>query len=152
VNEEDFRRLRHAYRATEYRACEDGVELVLRIDEPCEALAGLHARLGVATSAFLTAWNPGSVETSYEVNAAANARLRAALEGLGLRCFEGAGVGAGGWSEASFLVPGIGHDEAVRLGRAYDQIAIVFAAADAVPRLVFMQTGPAGGRSRRSSR
>lgn len=63
---------------------------------------------------------------------------------LGLPTLEGEGVGTGGdWpSEPSLLVLGIGGSEAVELGRAFGQVAIVIGRLGAPARLCFCSPPP----------
>jgi len=130
-----------AYRATHY--CVNGAHppFLLRVDVQNADLAAFHAAHGVRSSAFLTAWNPGSRPTPEEANHAAQRRLRSALLGRGLRLVDGLGVDpTGQWAgEESVLVLGIDQGTACAVGREFDQHGIVFSGDDAVPRLVLLQ-------------
>ena len=68
-------------------------------------------------------------------------KLEAELKAAGLPFLRGEGVDpSGSWpGEPSVLVLGISAEEAVRLGRAYGQNAIVVAGRDAVARLVMVE-------------
>lgn len=111
---------------------------VLRIGEPSAELAALHDAVGVSTSAFVTACNPGSVALSDAENARRHAELRAEVRRLGFASHEGRGRHpSGDWpAEASLLVLGIDEAAARSLGRRFGQKAIVWTGADATPRLI----------------
>jgi hypothetical protein len=128
------------YRATEYWVHAEP-PFVLHVDEASPALARLHEAHGVTTSAFLTAYNPFSKPQDDAVNTARQATLEAELKERGLVYVHGEGRGASdeGWTEPSFLVLGITHEDACAIGARYEQNAILFAGADAVPRLVLLR-------------
>jgi hypothetical protein len=129
-----------AYRAAEYRVRAEPA-FVLRVDEPSPALAALHAAHAVGCSAFLTAWNPRGTPAPAAENTAAAARLEAALRERGLALVAGRGIDpAGEWGgEESVLALGLGRSEACAVGREFGQNAILWAAGDAVPRLVLLR-------------
>lgn len=130
-----------AYRATHY--CVNGATppFLLRVDATNADLAAFHAANGVRSSAFLTAWNPGSRPTADEVNQAAQQRLKARLLGGGFRVVDGLGVDpTGQWAgEESVLVLGIPRAAACAVGREFHQHGIVWSDADAVPRLLLLE-------------
>ena len=130
-----------AYRATEYRVGSGRDAFVLRIDARSEPLARLYGACGASCAAFMTACNPHSRVQAAEANRAAIARLREVLGASACRLIEGAGVDPSGvWpAEASVLALGLGLEDAKALGRRFDQNAIVWAAADAIPRLVLLR-------------
>jgi hypothetical protein len=129
-----------AYRETEYRVHGDA-PLVLKIDEPSAPLAALHARLQVASSAFITAANPFSQTCDPLRNDARQRALADELARLGYTAIPGIGQHpANGWpGEPSFLVPGISLDAARALGTKHGQNAIVWSSADAVPQLILLR-------------
>ena len=130
-----------AYRRTHYEITLPGGEpLVLRVDVANPALQLIHASCRVGCSAFLTAWNPRSLQRPAALNAAANAELRARLGAQGLECWPGRGRDPdNAWpAEESLFVPGLELQAACALARHYGQNAIVHAAEDAVPRLVWV--------------
>ena len=136
-----------AYAATDYRVTGTEPAFVLRIGHHNVALAECHHRYGVASSAFITAWNPGSQPRPIAENETAQRRLRNELEARGLPVLAGEGIDIHGqWpAEPSLLVLGISAHEAHRLAVRYDQHAIVFAGADAVPTLIWGCELPAPG-------
>jgi hypothetical protein len=133
--------LADAYRRTEFRVADRGWDFVLRIDQPSSVLASCHEAFGVTRSAYITAWNPRSEPAALEVNEFIQAKLEAELKAAGLSFVRGVGVDPSGtWpGEPSVLVLGISAEEAVRLGSAYGQSAIVVAGRDAVARLVMVE-------------
>lgn len=94
--------------------------------------------------AIITAWNPASRRLPDEENAARNRDLEADLVRLGHAPVACVGVGRDGWSEPSFLVPGIALDEALALGRRYEQNAVVWGEDGGQPRLLITREGFAG--------
>ncbi len=129
-----------AYRETEYRVQGD-TPFILKIDRHSAALAALHARLHVASSAFITAANPFSQPCDASRNDARQRALAAELAQVGLAAIAGIGRHPdNGWpGEPSFLVPGLSLDAASALGAKYGQNAIVWSGADAVPRLILLR-------------
>jgi hypothetical protein len=136
--------LEAAYRRTHYEVQTPAGPLQLRIDEHCPRLEAVHAELGVRESVFLTAWNPHSVPQCAPRNAVAQARLDQQLAALGLTIWPGWGRDPEGkWpAEQSLFVAGLAREAAVQLAAQFEQHAFVHAAADAVPRLVWVR--PAG--------
>jgi len=134
------RRLEAAYRVTDYVVHAPGGVCTLHVDEPSAALAALHAQHGVQCSAFISAWNPGSVPASAADNEAAHRRLLALLRAGGHPLIEGWGRDpTGAWpAERSVLALGISASAARRLAARCGQRALLCAGADAVPRLVWL--------------
>ena len=129
-----------AYLATEYRIQGDW-PLVLRIGQPNEQLASLYGVHAVRCAAILTAWNPYSEPKPDAENHAAQARLIAELDRLGLQHQPGHGADpTGQWPpEDSRLVFGLDFATATSLGVRFGQNGYVWAAADAEPTLVLLQ-------------
>ena len=129
-----------AYRRTLFRVFDLDGEFVMRIDVPCPELLRCHARHGVSSSCFITAWNPGSVRRIGIRNWWAQRRLTAAIRRTGLAALSGQGDDPDGkWTpEPSYLVLGVDETEARGLGREFGQLAVVFAGPDATPRLVWL--------------
>jgi hypothetical protein len=135
--------LEAAYRRTVYEVQAPDGPMLLRIDEHCPRLQAVHARLGVGESVFMTAWNPQSVPQCTARNAVAQARLDQRLAALEFTIWPGCGRDPeGSWpAEQSLFVAGLDRDTAAGLAREFAQHAFVHAAADAIPRLVWVQTG-----------
>jgi hypothetical protein len=130
-----------AYLATDYRIGHTAQDIVLTIGERAERLAAVFATNGVDCGAFLTAYNPqGTVQTD-EANDRAHAELAAKLQALGLQAIEGSGSEEGtDWpSEKSYFALGLALEPAKEIGTHFDQDAIVWVGADAVPQLILLR-------------
>ena len=144
-----------AYRATEYRVePETGSDsesgpgssraLILLIDQYSKPLSRLFAASGHQCAAFITACNPFSVSQSCEANDAVCARLRYALIRRAAhpeQIIKGESRDpSGAWpEEKSFLALGLDLETSQLLGREFGQNAIVWAGADAIPRLILLR-------------
>ncbi|MDH6149335.1 MULTISPECIES: DUF3293 domain-containing protein [Paraburkholderia] len=129
-----------AYLETHYRVISDE-PMTLLVGTPNPALEALHEATGVESSAFITAWNPYSQKCGDETNANRQKALAGELTALGLRFLPGVGLHPSGkWpGEPSFLVLGISFESAKELAERYEQNAIIWARADAVPELVLLR-------------
>ena len=130
-----------AYLATDYRIGHTSQDIVLTIGQRSERLAALFATNGVDCGAFLTAYNPqGTVQTD-AINDQAHAELSAKLQALGLHAIEGSGSEEGtDWpSEKSFFALGLALDPAKEIGIHFEQDAIVWVGADAIPQLILLR-------------
>ena len=132
-------RLEAAYRATDYVVEAPAGAFALHVDEPSAALAALHAQYRVQSSAFVSAWNPRSMPASTADNDAAHRRLLGLLQVAGYAVIEGWGRDRrGAWpAERSLLVLGIAAEQAQRLAADFGQNALLYAGADAIPRLLW---------------
>ncbi|MCX7056593.1 MAG: DUF3293 domain-containing protein [Pseudomonadota bacterium] len=130
-----------AYRATHY--CVTGLypSFLLRADTYSSDLALCHRTHSVACSAFITAWNPLSVATSHDENVAAQVRLEARLRACGCVLIAGLGVDpTGQWEgEESLLALGLELDTATLIAREFQQNGLLWAGADAVPKLILLR-------------
>lgn len=115
----------------------------MRVDEGCVELDALLTDHGVSTWAYVTASNPGSRQLSDEDNSARLRELEADVVTLGVRAYPGEGVPDDGrWPpESSLLILGIAREDAVRLGRRYDQVAVVCGELGGVAKLVLCIDG-----------
>ncbi|WP_434299045.1 DUF3293 domain-containing protein [Corallococcus exiguus] len=110
---------------------------VLRVD-------ALHPELDAAltahrftTWAFLTAWNPHAHARPLRTNARLQQRLLALLEARGHPSVSAVGVAEDRrWFEESLFVPGLSRDEALRMGRLFDQEAVLWGAVGGAAELV----------------
>ena len=129
-----------AYLETDYRVFSEP-PFALCIGAASETLLKLYCQYGADCATFVTACNPYSQQVEAAANAARQAELESELKQRGLKFIAGEGRHpAGGWpAEASFLVLGISREEAMDLGRRYEQNAVVWCGADAVPELVLLR-------------
>jgi len=129
------------YRRTDYHVDLPDAPFVFRVDERSPPLADLLAGRKAGSAALITACNPYSQKASDAQNRAANERMKGELQAAGLEPIPARGVDRDGtWpAEAGFFVVGIARAAAEDLGRRYRQNAIVFAAEDALPRLVALR-------------
>jgi len=96
--------------------------------------------------AVLTAWNPGGQLQDAERNAAAQARLLAALHGR----LAAPGVnGEGRWREESVIVDGITLRDAADLGARFGQLAVMYGVGR---RAALVWCGVPGGNGMRVER
>ena len=109
--------------------------MVGSINRPLQALLQRH---DTRQWAFLTAWNPGSIELSQIENDLRQRDLIAVVESAGYSWLPAEGVGQDpGWPpEQSLFVLGISRAEARRLGARFDQLAVVVGRRGAPSRLV----------------
>lgn len=138
--------LDRAYRATRYEVTGANGAFVLRVDQPNAELAAQHAAAGVSCSVFLTACNPRSTVLTDAENARRNAALLLRLQAGGWPHLPAATIDpAGRWPvEAGFLVLGLTRAEGMALAAQFGQNAILVAAGEPTPRLVWC-TPPATG-------
>ena len=138
-NEHDCRALAHVvkkatFELTKWREYEQTKFCVF--DEPrqrfCFTVGSTNARLerllerhAVDRWAFITAWNPASVELSREDNHRRQAELRSRLSEYIVIPGEGVGRDPSWPPEPGLLVLGIPRKDAIRLGRGFGQLAIV---------------------------
>jgi hypothetical protein len=121
--------LLRAYKKTRFVVRAPEGEIVLRVGERNLHLDALMAKFSAVSSAFVTAWNPGSVSLSVDENQNRQTTLTVEVEKAGYVSFCGEGVGQDQtWApEASVLIVGILRGDAQRLGMRFGQVAIVFA-------------------------
>lgn len=132
--------LQDAYRATEYRVLAPHA-FTLRIDTRSNALLDLYRSSGAREAAFLTAWNPFSVDTSEEQNRSAQALLVERLANLDATVLPGLGIDptSGHPGEESVLALGVPRDVAIRIAQDFQQNALVWIGPDAIPELILLQ-------------
>jgi hypothetical protein len=129
-----------AYRAADYHV-HARPEFVIRVDAASAPLEALYRQRGVGCSSYLTAWNPHSRQLTTTENAQAQAALMDRLQTAGFVWLEGcARDPTGRWpDEPSVLVPGLEREPASKIAAGFGQNAIIWAGADAVPRLVLLR-------------
>ncbi len=129
-----------AYSETNYVAHGDS-PVTLNVDCKSAALARLHKAYLVDCSAFITACNPFSQQLDEAANAARQAALAEQLKRRGRRFLDGIGQHPSNeWAgEPSFLIFGLALEAAKTLGMQWEQNAIIWCGADAVPRLILLR-------------
>lgn len=117
-----------AYGRTTFVANTPTGRLSLRVGRRSGELDALPAAHGVATWAYVTAFNPGSQLLPAEANAARQRELERHVAARGFIAYPGEGIGDDRrWPpEPSLLVLGIGRTDAMHLGRKFGQLAIVY--------------------------
>jgi hypothetical protein len=129
-----------AYRATDYRVehAPNG-PFVIRVGECSVDLEQLLIDEVAFDWAYLTACNPGSVPLPGEENCMRTIELREFLVSAGWKTYYGVSVSRDGtWREPSFLVLGMPEDEAIKIGRRFQQNAVVVGRMAEPARLVWV--------------
>lgn len=129
-----------AYSRTTYTAeLGDGETLALRIGESNHRLDRLLEAHGTDCWAYVSACNPQSVAQSMDMNAELHRQLVACVDRRGFSWYAGKGEpDEPGWlPEASVLILGIDAQDALVLGRRFQQAAIVCGALGGSARLVW---------------
>lgn len=130
-----------AFMATDYRIGHTPQDIVLNIGQRSARLAALFAAKGVNCGAFLTAYNPRGALQPEAANQLAHAQLATQLEQLGHAVIAGSGSEKGtDWAaEESYFALGLALAPAKAMGTHFDQDAIVWVGADAVPQLILLR-------------
>ena len=130
-----------AYLATDYRLGHTDQDIVLNIGQRSERLAVLFADKGVNCGAFITAYNPRGALQPDAANHLAHAQLATQLAQLGHEVIAGSGSEKGtDWAaEQSYFALGLALASAKAMGTHFDQDAIVWVGADAVPQLILLR-------------
>ena len=130
-----------AYKASSYRLEHCSPSIALRIDQYHPALAELLSQRGVSCGAFITAHNPRGAQQSDQANDAAHGQLARQLAALGVSCIEGSGSEKGTpWpAERSYFALGLSLQAARNMGAFFNQDAIVWVGADAIPQLILLR-------------
>ena len=130
-----------AYEATDYRLGHTDQDIVLNIRKRSKRLATLFAVNGVNCGAFLTAYNPKGTIQSDSANAQGHAELASKLQELGVQTIEGSGSEEGTeWpAEKSYFALGLSLEHAKAIGNEFEQDAMVWVGANAVPQLILLR-------------
>jgi len=136
--------LLQAYRETHYKVNAGPTDLehfVLRVGEASKPLAGLHKKLGVDCSAFITACNPWGESLPDAENSKRQENFLQVLRVRSLRSIEGIGQHpCNQWQgEPSVLILGLSLAAARVLAQDYQQNAFVWSGADSTPQLVLIR-------------
>ncbi len=129
-----------AYRQTHYRV-EGRPSFILRIGVASTELVRLYKTFHSESAAFITACNPRSQRLDAATNTSRHDRLTQDLSAAGRVFLPGVGEHPDiDWpGESSYLVFGLSRDEAIALGRRYEQNAVVWCGEDTVPELVLLR-------------
>jgi hypothetical protein len=134
-----------AYETTRFCVDDGARRVCFTQGSPSPRLQALLRRHDAVRWAFLTAWNPASVELSRADNDARQDDLKRDLVSSGYRWLPGEGVGVDPecQPEESLLVLGISGGKAVAVGRDFGQLAVVVGRRDGPARLVPCAPTPA---------
>jgi hypothetical protein len=129
-----------AYQQTEYRV-HGSVPIILQVGVRSAQLAILHQVHRTDCSAFVSACNPLGVLIDDAANTQRQEALAAQISRLGHIAIAGIGQHpTGTWpAEPSFLVLGLSRAGAQQLGRKFEQNAILWANAAAIPELLLLR-------------
>ncbi len=113
--------------------------IAIEIGKRNEELDALIKKDGQTEWAYLTAYNPYSKELSDKENLQRQSQLLSKISCY--KFYEGEGVGEDStWKpERSILIVGITKNEAISLGREFEQNAIVYGTINEVPELIILQ-------------
>lgn len=134
-----------AYEGTAYAADLPDGPATLRIGTPEPLLDRWLAEQSKTCWALVSAANPWSTRCDPDENRAAHAALRSLLTQRGLPVCEAMNwpeAGAAGWTEPAVLCGGLSPEEAVRIGAAFGQNAVLCGEAGDTARLLWCVRGP----------
>jgi hypothetical protein len=131
--------LEAAYRQTTYRVEMEGASYPLRIGRRHRALDAALGAVGATRWALITAHNPQSLQLPARENERRDAALKRKLHARGLRWYPAEAVGDDrAWPpELGVFVMGVSGGLAERLGRDFDQTAIVWGRVGGASELVW---------------
>jgi hypothetical protein len=114
---------------------------ILKIGKYSPELHSMYDASHKKRAAFITAYNPASVELSNEENKERNRELEEKIQALHLDYIHGEGkCDESKWSgEESFLVLGINQEDAIQLGKEFGQNAIVWIPENCIPELLLLK-------------
>jgi hypothetical protein len=138
--------LLRAYRETDY-IVHAGPDFVLHVDRPCAGLVAYYALRGIESGCVITAWNPYSSPLGDAENHARQQTLEEHLRRDGWQWVLAVGAHPSNeWApEVGCFVEGMDIDTAVEWGRAWEQNAVIWCGADAIPRLQLLRWRLWGG-------
>lgn len=130
----------HAYLNTDYRVFA-AKPFHLNIGKPSTDLLQLYQQHQHHSALFITAYNPLGNSQSDEENQQRNQMLREWIIENTWVHYNGEGQSTDSdWpAEQSFLILGVSQENAERLGRQYQQNALVFVGMDGIPKLLMLE-------------
>ena len=132
----------NAYLQTDYWCAGIGSnpDFVLNINLLQPEMKVVYEVFATNCAAFLTAWNPYSRMLGELENTERQNQMIKRLESLGYSCLAAEGHPRNGdWKpESSILVPGLSEADACRIGKEFEQNAIVWVGQDCIPRLLVL--------------
>lgn len=124
------------YEATCYSILNPKIDIYLTKEN--EYLQSFLKEHQFTTWCFITAWNPFSKALSLEQNKTLNVLLETDLDGYSIFPAEGKDT-IGDWlPETSFFVGNITREQAIILGKKYEQNAIVYGVVTELPELIVL--------------
>ena len=132
-----------AYEDSDFHIAADP-PFVMHPDQQCAQLAALYdstSTISTTSCAYISACNPNGETADATKNAGRQEALINTLETRGLPYLRGAAEDPRGKypPEPGCLILGISRDDAIAIGGQLQQNAILFASADATPRLVLLR-------------
>jgi len=128
-----------AYKESDYNVS-SSPPFTLKIGQFSVELIDLYKLYGCTTAAYITAYNPYSIEMTDAQNGLVQSGLERELESRSLLFLQGEGNDTKGrWpGEKSVLILGIDYSAAKILAEKYQQNAFVWISIDGIPNLVLI--------------
>ena len=132
--------LRKAFEETQYHVLHQA-PFSLQVGQPQPALAGIYQQHQTDCACLISAFNPMGELLDKDENIERHAQLGRALGATGYAALPAvAQHPANGWpAEPGFLVIGMGREDAQRWAAEWEQLAVLWMAADTVPLLLETQ-------------
>lgn len=132
--------LRKAFEETQYHVLHQA-PFGLQVGQPQPALSAIYQQHQTACACLITAFNPMGELLEKDENIERHAQLGRALGSAGYAALPTvAQHPANGWpAEPGFLVIGMGREDAQRWAAEWEQLAVLWTAADTVPQLLETQ-------------
>ncbi len=135
----DKSKLENIYSKAIYAVISGGTEIRFRVGEKSSGIDTLLEENSAGKFAFITAFNPFSKSLSAEENKLRQVELLKTLRAANLRFLQGYGTNEEGtWKrEESVFIFDISQENTLRLGRKFQQAAIVFGEKNDKPALLW---------------
>lgn len=132
--------LEAAFLAARYTVHAPSGDIMLKIGRHSAGLAALMAAKGWNSLALITAYNPHARPRDAQANAFAQQDLRQAAEALGLPCLAGCNSAPDGGEpvEPTVAIAEISLAQAQALAARFGQLALVYADAGAIPKMIWV--------------